>query len=38
MSEQGEVLTDQDEIDVELRAPAEIRARILILAAVLRRL
>ena len=38
MSEQGEVLADQDEIDVELRAPAEIRARILILAAVLRRL
>lgn len=29
---------EQDEIDVELRHPAEIRARILILAAVLRRL
>ena len=38
MSEQGEVLADQDEIDVELRTPAELRARILILAAVLRRL
>ena len=29
---------DQDEIDVELRTPAEIRTRILILAAILRRL
>ena len=29
---------DQDEIDVELRSPAEVRARIIILAALLRRM
>jgi len=33
-----EILEDQDEIDVELRSPAEVRTRILILSAVLRRL
>ena len=38
MVEHGEVLEHQDEIDVELRPPVAVRARILILAAVLRRL
>src|SRR5215211_5649887 len=33
-----EVHGDQDEIDVELRSPIEVRTRILILASVLRRL
>jgi hypothetical protein len=33
-----DVLADEDEIDVELRTPAEVRARILILASILRRL
>jgi Domain of unknown function (DUF4272) len=36
--EQDDVLGEHDEIDVELRAPNEVRARILILATVLRRL
>jgi Domain of unknown function (DUF4272) len=36
--ERVDVRVDEDEIDVELRTPAEARARILILAAVLRRL
>ena len=36
--ERDDLLGDEDEIDVELRTPAEARARILILAAVLRRL
>jgi hypothetical protein len=35
---QGEVLVAQDEIDVELRTPVEVRARVLVLAALLRRL
>jgi hypothetical protein len=38
MPEQDDVLAAEDEIDVELRPPAEVRARILVLAAVLRRL
>jgi hypothetical protein len=38
ISEGDDTLADQNEIDVELRTPAEVRARILILAAVLRRL
>jgi hypothetical protein len=32
------MLVNQDEIDVELRTPAEVRARILVLSAILRRL
>jgi len=36
--EQDEVCEDEDEIDVQLRSPVEVRTRILILAAVLRRL
>src|SRR5215208_5441897 len=36
--ERSEVLVDVDEIDVELRAPQEVRARILILSSILRRL
>ena len=36
--ERDDVLADEEEIDVELRAPADVRARILTLAAVLRRL
>src|SRR5215217_1334727 len=36
--EQDEILGDMDEIDVELRSPVEVRSRVLILAAVLRRL
>jgi hypothetical protein len=36
--ERDEVPAEQDEIEIELRSPAEIRTRILILATVLRRL
>src|SRR3954471_6238548 len=36
--EQHEVYGDEDEIDVHLRSPVEVRTRIVILAAVLRRL
>jgi hypothetical protein len=36
--EEDDLLVDQDAVDVELRDPAEIRTRILILAAILRRL
>src|SRR3954468_11982613 len=36
--EQDEVYGDGDEIDVQLRSPVEVRTRVLILAAVLRRL
>lgn len=36
--ERDDFLADEDEIDVELRTPAEVRARVLILGAVLRRL
>src|SRR5215213_8219175 len=36
--EQDEVCEDEDEIDVQLRSPVEVRTRILILATVLRRL
>src|SRR5918997_6506956 len=37
-AERDEIYQDQDEIDVELRSPGEVRTRILILATVLRRL
>jgi hypothetical protein len=37
-AEQHDVHGDEDEIDVELRSPVEVRTRLLILAAVLRRL
>jgi hypothetical protein len=37
-AERDEIYQDQDEIDVELRSPGEVRTRVLILATVLRRL
>jgi hypothetical protein len=38
MAERDGLLEEPDEIDVELRTPAEVRTRVLILAAILRRL
>src|SRR5215217_7599292 len=37
-AERDDALEDQDEIDVELRSPVRVRTRVLILAAILRRL